>query len=99
MEVLNAMIEITLSNREFQLFQEVFLKSDHQNRFDLSNLCVRINKNEKMTLEYFIDQIMDYFIQHGVMKNWEPNSLGIELENLNDKFIRELQKINDALER
>ena len=38
--------------------------------------------------------ISDYFIKKGLQKNCEPNCLGIELENLNDKFISVLQKIN-----
>jgi predicted metal-dependent phosphoesterase TrpH len=99
MEVLNAMIEITLSNRELQLFNEIFAKSDQKIHFDLLNLCVRINNNEKETLEYLIDQIMDYFIQHGLKKNSEPNALGMELEKLNTKFINQLQILNDSLMR
>ncbi|MBU1144857.1 MAG: hypothetical protein KJ971_03240 [Firmicutes bacterium] len=94
---MNSMIEITLSKEELQLFHEVFLKSDYFKRFDITNHSVRIDNNEKKNLEYFIDQIMDYFILHGLKKNSEPNLLGIELENLNDKFIKELQKINDDL--
>lgn len=55
--------------------------------------CIIIDFDEK-EIDNVINSISDYFIKKGLQKNCEPNCLGIELENLNDKFISVLQKIN-----
>ena len=55
--------------------------------------CIIIDFDEK-EIDNVINSISDYFIKKGLQKNCEPNCLGIELENLNDKFIFVLQKIN-----
>ena len=49
---------------------------------------------DEKEIDNVVNSISDYFVKKGLQKNCEPNCLGIELENLNDKFISVLQKIN-----
>ena len=57
------------------------------------------NSNKIISIEFdneelanIIDKISNYFIKKSLKKNDEPNTLGIELEKLNDKFITMLQE-------
>lgn len=57
------------------------------------------NSNKIISIEFdneelanITDKISNYFTKKGLEKNYEPNALGLELENLNDKFISALQE-------
>ena len=39
-------------------------------------------------LEKVVDKLSNAFLLVGLKKNFEPNSLGQEIEDLNDKFIK-----------
>ncbi len=80
------MARIRLSNREYRLLN---LCNKNLN-LDYS---VELQINSKEDLEEIIDSISNYFSKRGVRRNDEPNVLGPELEELNDKFISLLQDL------
>lgn len=80
---------IKLNLRELTLFLE-----SCKELLNNSNKIISIEfDNEE--LANITDKISDNFTKKGLGKNYEPNALGLELENLNDKFITALQKNNN----
>lgn len=65
-----------------------------QRELELLNKCgctlnnVYVECSEKQA-ESIINNISNYFANKGLQHNGEPNELGIELENLLDKFCKE----------
>ena len=88
------MVRIQLSNRQLNVIKSVF--KSYSNCFSVENeyiICV----DNKTDLEFLIDNLLNEFIETGLKENDEPNEYGLELEELNQKFITELQKINDGI--
>lgn len=92
------MVRIRITKRERELLEASFAKKACDFDLVLDNLTIVIECDIKRKLEVIIDNLSDYFISDGLLYNDEPNNLGIELENLNSKFIRELRKANDEIE-
>lgn len=92
------MIRIHLSSREKQLFEDIAILGDYKIKYDFDNYDIIIS-DDVDNLEQITFMIIDYFCSKGLNMKDEPNSLGIELEKLNTKFIIQLQILNDSLMR
>ena len=82
------MVRIRLSNREFRLLN--LCQQNLKLNYSIDDYELQINNKEE--IEMIINSINDYFVRKGLKRN-EPNSLGLELENLNDRFIILLQEL------
>jgi|GEM_PF-2778228 hypothetical protein len=82
------MARIKLTVRECELLKICF--GENKIKF-VDNLVVEV---EKKQIEFIIDTINALFIKKGLKKNNEPNKIGFELEELNDKFIFALQQFD-----
>ena len=89
------MIRVHLSSREKQLFEEIAIWGAYKIKYDFDNYDIIIS-DEVNNLELIIFMIIDYLCSKVLNKNDEPNSLCIELEKLNTKFIIQLQILNDS---
>ena len=82
-------IRIRISSRELGL-----LKSCQENlKIGSNDSAFELYIDNEIELETIINNVSNYFMKKGLKFNNEPNSLGYELEELNDKFVQELQKI------
>lgn len=88
------MVRIRISIREYELLRECFYRKKIDFNFIYDNKYLIIETNELQQLELIIDIINDKFIQYGLTMKSEPNKLGKELEDLNNKFINQLQLLN-----
>ena len=87
------MVRIWVTSREQELLERIF---DSKKLYIYSSIDgYEVQIKSLVELNFIINEILDYFLKNGLYTNDEPNELGFELENLNTKFIRELQKIND----
>lgn len=64
--------------------------------FILEDDHVIIEENELENLDIMFNCILDTFLQIGLLSNDEPNGIGFELENLNEKVNHEYVKLNNA---
>ena len=76
------MNRIKVSQREIELMQEIF--SEYNDFYKIVNNYIYF---EQVNLDRIIDIIGDFFIQHGLGKSDEPTRLGIEIEDLQGKFL------------
>ena len=83
------MFKIKLTLQEFELLEQC-IELDKLN--EDSSIILEISENN---LENIIENISKKFIIKGIKKNFEPNNSGLELENLNDKFLKKLQEEKD----
>lgn len=91
------MVRIRITSRERELLEKSFEKNICKFDLIIDNLSIIIEEDIKRILEIIVDNLSDYFISDGLQNNDEPNELGLELEYLNSKFIKELQKVNDEI--
>ena len=56
--------------------------------FSLLVIIVLLRKHK----DFIIDSINNYFNRYGLQNNYEPNSLGVQLENLLDLFLKNLSE-------
>lgn len=89
------MIRIQLTPREKQLFLSVISLSNNKIEYYFDGNDIFIHEDVK-NLEQITYFLLDRFCSKGLNDNDEPNSLGKELENLNSKFIKQLQILNDS---
>lgn len=92
------MVRIRISDRQLVLFKMSINDDEILKFLKVENNVITIIDNQLQILEKIISAIMSKFLEKGLKKNDEPNLLGLELENLNDRFIIELQRINDTLD-
>lgn len=91
------MVSIRITQREIELLEKSYLKKTDTFNFKVEDLHVIIDNQILETLDQIIDYLLNYFLTEGLSSNDEPNKLGLELERLNSKFIKEFQKVNDQL--
>lgn len=91
------MVRVRITSRERELLEKSFSKKSCKLNLKIENLIIIIEDDIKNILETIVDNISDYFISDGLQNNDEPNELGLELESLNSKFIKELQYANDHI--
>ena len=91
------MVRIRITSRERELLETSFSKKACKFNLVIENFIIIIEEDIKNILETIVDNLSDYFISDGLQNNDEPNELGLELECLNSKFIKELQKVNDEI--
>jgi len=89
------MIRIQLTPREKQLFLSAISLSNYKIEYSFDGNIISISEDVK-NLEQITYLLLDFFCSKGINGNDEPNSLGDELENLNSKFIKQLQILNDS---
>ncbi|XMB71515.1 hypothetical protein RJI07_05210 [Mycoplasmatota bacterium WC30] len=89
------MIRIQLTPREKQLFLSVISLSNYKIKYNFDGNDISISEDVN-NLEQITYLLLDCFCSKGLNDNDEPNSLGEELENLNSKFIKQLQILNDS---
>ena len=76
------MERIKVNQREIELMQEIF--GDDHDFYKIDDNYVSF---ERKNLDAIIDIIGDYFILRGLGKKDEPTRLGMEIEDLQDKFL------------
>lgn len=87
MEVFNIiMLRIQLNRRELELLILSFDEEKKQRCFEVEDNFIIIKNDEEENLDYIQNCIADCFIKIGLLPNDEPNSIGIELDNLIDRF-------------
>lgn len=91
------MVRIRISDRERELLNLCLNNKIIADSIQIIESEVVISNNDLNVLETIIDSILAYFLEKGLENNDEPNKLGLELENLNTKFIREVQIINNKI--
>lgn len=89
--------KIKVSQREIIIMRRIF-ENSFDCLFEIDSVHLYLKKenlNEiKEDLNYIIDTVSDYFISNGLDKKDEPTSFGLEIENLQDKFLNLLWTIN-----
>lgn len=91
------MVRIRLSDRELKLLNLCLSNETNCDSIIFTESEIIVKNNDLNVLEIIIDLILTYFLEKGLDNNDEPNKLGMELENLNAKFIREVRNINDMI--
>jgi hypothetical protein len=95
MEVLvNLMIIIRVSLREIELLNLSYETMNIPKNFTLKNNYIVIKENALENLDIMFNCILDTFLKIGLLENDEPNKIGLELENLNQKINHEYVKLN-----
>lgn len=83
MEICNRfMVRIRISARECTLINKIFNNKINNYFFEEDYILV-----EKEKLEEIVELIGDYFVRFGLDRKNNPTKLGVELENLQDKFL------------
>lgn len=77
------MVRIQISDREAILLKKILYKISKS--YLIKDNYIYLYKEY---IEIIIESIGDYFIKYGLKKNDEPNALGLEIEELQDKFLR-----------
>lgn len=80
------MVNIRISSKEKELLERILDK-----KFDTINFANDYISIKEEFLDEIIEIIGDYFIKEGLDKNSEPTSLGFEIENLQDKFLKHVR--------
>ncbi len=93
------MIHIKLNIKELILFKKIFENDKHLDCLDIIGTDIKILEKDTIIIEYLIDKILDYFLTNGLDDVYDATDLGLEIEKLNEKFIRELQILNDSTKR
>ena len=89
------MVKICVTEREKELLINSTKYASSTFDYRIEDCTVVIENNIIQTLEGLIEEcISNYFLAEGLQDNDEPNALGLEIEKLQDKFIRELQRYN-----
>ena len=78
---MNSDFKIRITKEQYKLLNKIF--KQNKNIFFIKGNYLTTNKKN---IDFIVNNINDYFIQHGLQNNYEPNSLGNQLENLLDLF-------------
>ena len=82
---MNCDLKIKITKEQHQILSEIF--KQNKNLFIIKDNYFITDIKYK---EFIIDSINNYFNKYGLQKNYEPNSLGVQLENLLDLFLNNL---------
>ena len=88
------MISIKLSLREIELLNFSYGLMNISKNYTIKDNLVEISNNELKNLDIMFNCVLDTFLREGLCDNDEPNELGIELEELNQKINHEYVKLN-----
>ena len=90
------MVKINISEREKELLINSTKNIVSTLDYKIEDSAVVIETNVVETLEEITEEyLLNYYLAEGLSNDDEPNALGLEIEKLQDKFIRELQKCNN----
>ena len=82
---MNCDLKIKITKEQHQILSEIF--KQNKNLFIIKDNYFITDIKYK---EFIIDSINNYFNKYGLQKNYEPNSLVVQLENLLDLFLNNL---------
>lgn len=88
------MVKIILTEHEIELIEMCYKKMNVPPNYLKDGENIIIKGEEKENLYIMFNCILDVFLQIGLLDNYEPNDLGIELEKLNNKINHEYVIIN-----
>ena len=84
---MNCDLKIEITKEQHKILGEIF--KQNKNFFIISDNCFITDTKHK---DFIIDSINNYFNRYGLQNNYEPNSLGVQLENLLDLFLKNLSE-------
>ena len=79
---MNSDFKIRITKEQYKLLNKIF--KQNKNIFFIKGDYLT---TDKKNIDFIVNNINDYFIQYGLQNNYEPNSLGNQLENLLDLFL------------
>ena len=88
------MVRIRVVSREIELLNLSYKTMNIPKNYILENGFIFIDQNELENLDIMINCVLDTFLRIGLLANDEPNKLGFELEEFNEKIIHEYVKLN-----
>jgi len=88
------MVRIRVVSREIELLNLSYKTMNIPKNYILENGFIFIDQNELENLDIMINCVLDTFLKIGLLANDEPNKLGFELEEFNEKIIHEYVKLN-----
>ena len=87
------MVRIRVISREIELLNLSYETMNIPKNFTLDSNHIVIKENELENLDIMFNCILDTFLKIGLLDNDEPNKIGFELENLNQKINHEYVKL------
>lgn len=88
------MVRIGVVSREIELLNMSYKIMNVPKNYVIEDYFIVIEDNELENLDIMFNCILDTFLKVGLLSNDEPNELGFELENLNQKINHEYVKLN-----
>ena len=90
----NFMVRIEITLREIELLDLCYEIMNIPKNYSINQSCIVVEENELENLEIMFHCILDTFIRIGLHENDEPNEIGEELENLNQKINHRYVELN-----
>ena len=84
---MNCDLKIEITKERHKILSAIF--KQNKSFFIISDNCFITDIKHK---DFIIDSINNYFNRYGLQNNYEPNSLGVQLENLLDLFLKNLSE-------
>ena len=88
------MVRIRVVLREIELLNLSYETMNIPKNYILDNSFIVVEQDELENLDIMFNCILDTFLKIGLLENDEPNTLGFELEKLNEKINHEYVKLN-----
>ena len=88
------MVKIMVTKREIDLLEMCYKNLNLNPNYLVDKHSIVIKDDEKNNLYIMFNCILDVFLKIGLLGNDEPNEIGKELENLNNKVNHEYVIIN-----
>lgn len=88
------MVRIRVTPREIELLYLSYKTMNIPNNFTIEHDYIVIEKDELENLDIIFNCLLDTFVKIGLLDNDEPNAIGFELENLNQKINHEYVRLN-----
>ena len=73
---MNSDFKIRITKEQYKLLNKIF--KQNKNIFFIKGNYLTTNKKN---IDFIVNNINGYFIQHGLLNNYEPSSLGNQLED------------------
>ncbi len=82
-------LKMKVSPREIFILTEIY-ENSFDNTFQIDGVYITFNRQD---LDEIIDRVSDYFIKNGLDRKDEPTQFGLEIENLQEKFLNLLWSV------